>query len=197
MRIVGGACRGRQLVAPPGDTTRPTADRVRQALFDTLMHAAWGGRGLIEGASVLDVFAGTGAFGLEALSRGAAFARFLEQDGAALRSLRTNIAACGAERICEVIAGDALHLPAVRKGRPASLVFLDPPYGRDMAPAALRALDERGLIASDALVMAEIGRDEEWDPGAPVLDRRRHGAAQWVIFRKDPLRNDRVVRGAL
>src|SRR6185437_13440586 len=127
MRIVAGAWRGRPLVAPSGDTTRPTADRVRQALFDTMLHAAWGGRGVIEGAGVLDVFAGTGALGLEALSRGAAFARFLEQDGAALRALRTNILACGAERTCEVIAGDVLHLPAGGKGRPASLVFLDPP----------------------------------------------------------------------
>jgi len=186
MRIVAGAWRGRQLVAPSGDVTRPTADRVRQALFDTLLHAAWGGRGAIEGTGVLDAFAGTGAFGLEALSRGAAFARFFEQDAAALRVLRTNIAACGAERICEVIGGDVLRLPAARKSEPASLVFLDPPYGHNLVPGALKILGGRGFIAPDALVIAELGRDEEWQPVVPVLDRRRHGAAQWVVFRYGP-----------
>ena len=85
------------MVAPPGQGTRPTADRVRQALFDMLMHAEWGGREAIEGAVVLDVFAGTGALGLEALSRGAASACFIENDPAALKALRTNIAACRAE----------------------------------------------------------------------------------------------------
>ena len=92
MRIIAGAWRGRALQTPPGDTTRPTADRVRQALFDMLLHAPWGGRATIDGARVLDVFAGTGAFGLEALSRGAAFATFIEQDRAALVALRANIA---------------------------------------------------------------------------------------------------------
>src|SRR5580698_2435785 len=96
MRIVAGEWRGRSLVAPSGTETRPTADRVRQALFDMLMHAPWSGRAVIEGAAVLDVFAGTGALGLEALSRGAATAVFIENDATALKALRTNIAACGA-----------------------------------------------------------------------------------------------------
>jgi 16S rRNA (guanine966-N2)-methyltransferase len=198
MRIVAGAWRGRQLVAPLGNTTRPTADRVRQALFDTLLHAAWGGRGVIEGVGVLDVFAGTGALGLEALSRGAGFAQFLEQDDAALKSLRANIAACGAGRVCEIVAGNVLRLPPTRTtlprsgpaDGPASLVFLDPPYGCDLVPAALKSLGERGFIASDALVVAELGRDEDWNPDVPILDRRRHGAAQWVVFRNGPYRSD-------
>ena len=100
MRIVAGAWRGRALQAPPGDTTRPTADRVRQALFDMLLHAPWGGRDAVEGARVLDVFAGTGALGLEALSRGAAFATFIEQDRAALAALRANIATLRAAGRC-------------------------------------------------------------------------------------------------
>nr|WP_294527208.1 RsmD family RNA methyltransferase [uncultured Rhodopila sp.] len=106
MRIVAGAWRGRTLVAPPGQGTRPTADRVRQALFDMLMHAEWGGRQAIEGAAVLDVFAGTGALGLEALSRGAATACFIESDPAALKALRANVAACRAEDRTRVLGGD-------------------------------------------------------------------------------------------
>ncbi|HVY16305.1 MAG TPA: RsmD family RNA methyltransferase [Rhodopila sp.] len=191
MRIVAGAWRGRHLVAPSGNTTRPTADRVRQALFDTLLHASWGGRSLIEEAVVLDAFAGTGAFGLEALSRGARFAWFCEQDEAALAALRANIRACKAERRCEVVTGDLLRLgtSAGARGRkwgdmtpgPASLVFLDPPYGNGLVPAALRALADH--IAPDALVIAELGRDEAWHPDASILDLRRHGAAQIVMFR--------------
>jgi 16S rRNA (guanine966-N2)-methyltransferase len=108
MRIVAGAWRGRTLVAPRGQATRPTADRVRQALFDMLVHAEWGGREAIEGAAVLDVFAGTGALGLEALSRGAATACFIESDAAALKALRENVAACNAEDRAKVIVRDVL-----------------------------------------------------------------------------------------
>src|SRR5271163_969890 len=102
MRIIGGTWRGRALQAPPGDTTRPTADRARQALFDMLLHAPWGGREAVEDAVVLNAFAGTGALGLEALSRGAATAAFIEHDRAALAALRANIAACKAEPVCRV-----------------------------------------------------------------------------------------------
>src|SRR3984885_5248694 len=109
MRIVGGAWRGRTLVAPPGQGTRPTADRMRQALFDMLMHAEWGGRAAVEGAAVLDVFAGTGALGLEALSRGAASACFIESDGNALRALRANVAASGAGDRAQIVAGDVFR----------------------------------------------------------------------------------------
>jgi 16S rRNA (guanine966-N2)-methyltransferase len=124
MRIIAGAWRGRKLLAPPGAATRPTADRVRQALFDMLLHAPWGGREVVVGAAVLDAFAGTGALGLEALSRGAARATFLERDPAALAALHANIAACRAEQRATVLAADATRPPP---GTPCSLVFLDPP----------------------------------------------------------------------
>src|SRR4051812_19938869 len=124
MRIVAGAWRGRSLVGPPGMETRPTADRVRQALFDMLMHAPWAGRRVLEGASVLDVFAGTGALGLEALSRGAGRAVFVERARPALRALRANIEACKAQERCEVLAVDAV---SVSDGQRADIVFLDPP----------------------------------------------------------------------
>ena len=205
MRIVGGAWRGRRLVAPAGQGTRPTADRVRQALFDMLMHAAWGGRAVVEGAVVLDVFAGTGALGLEALSRGAASACFIESDAAALRALRANIEACGAVERAVVVAGDVLRLEDVTAGnrrgstRPrfrmgdassaaigvgvASLVFLDPPYGQDFVPRAMTHLREVGHIAAGALIVAETGRDETWIPEEQLLAERQHGAARVLIFR--------------
>jgi 16S rRNA (guanine966-N2)-methyltransferase len=181
-------------VAPPGQGTRPTADRVRQALFDMIMHAEWGGRGVVEGAAVLDVFAGTGALGLEALSRGAASACFIESDAAALRALRANVAACGAGEMAEVVATDVFAIPrsittrrstspGVSDDGGAGLVFLDPPYARDLVPRAIARLREIGRIASRALIVAEIGREEALSLAEPLLAERRHGAARIVIFR--------------
>ena len=140
-RIIAGAWRGRRLAAPPGLGTRPTAERVRQALFDMLAHAPWAqaagsGRSAIEGALVLDAFAGTGALGLEALSRGAAEAVFMERDPAALAALRANIAACDAADRARVFPGDVL---AAREGMPCGLVFLDPPYGQGLVARAVAA----------------------------------------------------------
>jgi 16S rRNA (guanine966-N2)-methyltransferase len=149
-----------------------------------LMHAEWGGRALIEGATVLDVFAGTGALGLEALSRGAASACFIESDPAALRALRTNIATCGAEDRTEVLAIDVLTGEVRRADRPASVVFLDPPYGRNFIPRALVSLRNAGRIGQDALIVAEVGRDETWVPDAPLLAERHYGAARVVVFRE-------------
>lgn len=207
MRIVAGAWRGRTLVAPPGSATRPTADRVRQALFDMLMHAEWGGRAVIEGAAVLDVFAGTGALGLEALSRGAASACFIENDPAALKALRANVAACRAADRVEVVAGDALQVHRTASSgvpRPAggaspalaaagrrqddggaSLVFLDPPYGQDLVPRALARLRDVGRIRHGALIVAETARDETWVPHRPLLADRQHGAARILVFNAD------------
>ncbi len=180
MRIVAGTWRGRALRAPPGQGTRPTAERVRQALFDMLVHAPWGGR--LDGLSVLDAFAGTGALGLEALSRGAAQASFLERDRGALDVLRANLAACGAAGRGRVVAGDVLRPPA---GQPCGLVFLDPPYGEALVPRAVAALRAAGWIAPGALLVAEVGAAE----GVPTLGNaeqvaeRRHGAALLAVWR--------------
>jgi 16S rRNA (guanine966-N2)-methyltransferase len=184
MRIVAGAWRGRVLRAPPGDTTRPTADRVRQALFDMLLHAPWGGRESIEGARVLDLFAGTGALGLEALSRGAAFATFIEHDRAALAALRANVAMLGTDRRCAVLAADALTIGmlAASSAAPCSLIFLDPPYGADMVPRALGHMTARGWIAPGALIVAETARDES-PLSTELLAERIHGAARISIWR--------------
>jgi 16S rRNA (guanine966-N2)-methyltransferase len=185
LRIISGVFRGRALVAPAGRATRPTADRVRQALFDMLLHAPWGGRDLIEGARVLDAFAGTGALGLEALSRGAAHAHFVERDRAALAALRANIAACRADARCIVLAADAIRPPP---GPACGLAFLDPPYGEDLVPRSLAALTGAGWIGPETVVVAEIGRDEAPPALGEVLAERPHGAARILVLRD-------VVRG--
>jgi len=181
MRIVAGAWRGRRLTAPPGAATRPTADRARQAIFDILAHARFTGRAVLFGARVLDGFAGTGAMGLEALSRGAAQATFIEADRAALAALRANIAACRAEQRTLVLAADMLRPPLATA--PATLLFLDPPYGRGLLAPALAALGAAGWVAPGALAVAELGADEPVPdlPGFTLLDRRTWGAAQ-VLF---------------
>jgi 16S rRNA (guanine966-N2)-methyltransferase len=181
MRIVAGAWRGRVLIAPTGRATRPTADRVRQALFDMLLHASWAGRDAIEGVRALDVFAGTGAFGLEALSRGAAQATFVERDRAALAALRANIATCHAQDRCAVLAVDAR---AVSAGEPAALIFLDPPYRQDLVPRALGRLRSVGYVASNALIIAETALDEPPPTSIPLLAERTHGAARLSIWRE-------------
>ncbi len=182
MRIVAGAWRGRRLLAPSGSTTRPTADRVRQALFDMLLHAPWGGRDAVEGTRVLDAFAGTGALGLEALSRGAAHATFMERDRAALTALRANIAACGAADRAIVLAVDATRPPPAEA--PCGLAFLDPPYGEELVPRAVSALRGAGWLAPRALIIAETGEDEALAEPVTILVSRTHGAARITVWRE-------------
>jgi 16S rRNA (guanine966-N2)-methyltransferase len=183
MRIIAGRWKGRALMAPPGLATRPTSDRARQAIFDQLWHAPWAGRAVVENAIVLDAFAGTGAMGLEALSRGATRGFFMEQDRAALTALRANIAACKAGDACRVIAGDVTAPPPA--ALPCSLLFLDPPYGKGLVPRALVALQAKGWIAPGAVIIAETGRDEEavMLPGFEVVSTRDHGAARLSALR--------------
>lgn len=185
MRIIAGAWRGRTLLAPAGSGTRPTADRVRQALFDAIVHAPWATWDpAFTGLRVLDAFAGTGALGLEALSRGAAHASFFERDRAALDVLRQNVRACGAGPRAEVRAVDATRPPP--PAAPCGLVFLDPPYRRGLVPAALAALGAAGWFAPGAVAVAETGpeeelAEEEWaeeEWAGEVLFDRRYGAAR-------------------
>lgn len=187
MRIIGGAWRGRVLQAPAGLATRPTAERVRQALFDRLLHAPWAGRDWLTGAAVLDGFAGTGALGLEALSRGAGHVTFLEHDRAALVALRANIAACGAQRQCTVVAGDARRppppaaLPGELPAGPAALVLLDPPYHAGLVVPAAAGLLRQGWIGPATLVVIETALTETV-PGAAVAEFT-HGAARMHVRR--------------
>ena len=158
---------------------------MRQALFDSLMHAPWAtgpdGRALLDGARVLDAFAGSGALGLEALSRGAAHATFFERDRAALAALRANVAACGADAAASVLAVDAIAPPLAQ--RPCDLVFLDPPYRLGLAARALDALAVRGWLAPDALLVIETAADEP-APVGPALLERTHGAARITAARR-------------
>lgn len=178
MRIVAGRWRGRGLAAPLGETTRPTSDRARQAVFDRLAHAPWA-EGVLDGAQVLDAFAGTGAMGLEALSRGAARAWFMETEVAARRALAANIATCRAEG-ATILAADATH---PTQGEACTLVFLDPPYGKGLIPVALAALRGAGWIAPGALVVCETARDEALGIGTP-LAIGFHGAARVSFIRE-------------
>ena len=150
MRIIAGAYKGRRLVTPRGDVTRPTADQVRIALMDTLM--PW-----LPAARVLDLFAGAGGVGLEALSRGAAHATFVERDARAVAALRENVAALGVVPAARVVRDDvARALVSLRRDRERfGLVFLDPPYDTDLTAATLGALGDGALLADGALVVAQ------------------------------------------
>ncbi len=181
-RIIAGRLRGRHLAVPPGPHTRPTAIRLRQAIFDILAHAPWAGGALLEGAAVLDGFAGSGALGLEALSRGATTVTFIEQDRAALAALRRNIESCAAQTETRIIAADMTRPPP---GPPQDVIFLDPPYGKDLLPPSLRGLRQAGWLAPGTLVVAEFGRlDPAPDSGA-ILAQRVHGAGQMIAWREN------------
>jgi 16S rRNA (guanine966-N2)-methyltransferase len=180
MRIIAGSFRGRTLVSPPGQATRPTAQRMRQAVFDMLMHAPWGGRRMMDGASVLDAFAGTGALGLEAASRGAARVSFMENDRHALAALRANVTACKLGHNAVIVAADVLRPPP---GTPHDLVFLDPPYARGLLPAAIAALSAASWIDAASLCVAEMERDETLDISGAVLAEKAHGVARVIVWR--------------
>jgi 16S rRNA (guanine966-N2)-methyltransferase len=174
MKIIAGRWKGRALAAPEGRDTRPTNIRARQAVFDILAHAPWHE---LDGAKVLDVFAGTGAYGLEALSRGAATASFMEMASSALAVLKSNIAACKAED-ARIVAADALNPPS---GTPHDLVFLDPPYGQALVKPALKALAAKGWIAPGAIIVAELGPGDALDIPEPLAERN-HGKARLKIW---------------
>lgn len=187
MRIVGGRFEGRAIEAPQGRDTRPTGDRARESLFNVLAHAAWSPG--LEGRRVLDLFAGSGALGLEAISRGAAFALFVETEPAARGAIRDNIEALGlfgATRIHRRDAADLGVKPA-GLGEPFDLVFLDPPYHKGLGERALARLGEGGWIASDALIVFECAADETpATPGYETLDERAYGAAKVLFLRRAP-----------
>jgi 16S rRNA (guanine966-N2)-methyltransferase len=152
MRIVGGRLRGRTLAAPKSGAIRPTADRLREALFNILIHA-YGDP--VTDARVLDLFAGTGALALEALSRGAAFALFVDDGAEARALLRENVAVLGLGGATRIFRRDATKLGPAHPVEPFSLVFLDPPYGQGLAEQALAAARAGGWLTPDALIVVE------------------------------------------
>ena len=179
MRIVAGEWRRRQLRAPPGEGTRPTADRTRETLFSMLASRL----GSFEGLAVADLFAGSGALGLEALSRGAERCLFVENDATALRALRGNIAALRAQQRCEVIAGSVLALGPAKAA--ADLVLLDPPYHSGAGAVALDRLARLGWIGEATWVALETAKDEPVNVKALNIEAERAvGAARLTLLRR-------------
>lgn len=169
MRVISGTARGRRLVAPTGLDVRPSTDRVREATFNAL-----GSLGVLSGATVLDLFAGSGALGIEALSRGAARAHFVDASPAALAAVRTNLAALELEQHAHVERADALEF--VQRMQPVDVALLDPPYAFDRWPELLRALDA-------AVLVIESDREVELDDRLDVVRRRRYGGTVVTIAR--------------
>lgn len=184
MRIIAGQFRGRRLAAlgkgDPAAHLRPTTDRVRESLFGMLQGGRFGAP--LDGARVLDLFAGTGALGLEALSRGAVSATFVETGNKALALLARNIALCGAEAVATILKRDVRRLGDV-SGPPYDLVFLDPPYGQGLGEAALSAALAGGWLADAALVVWEEAKPPSVPPQFHALDVRRFGDTAITILR--------------
>ena len=174
MRIVGGRLKGRSLAAPSGSLTRPTTDRTREALFNILSHQH---ADILENARVLDLFAGTGALGLEALSRGASYAHFVENNASARAAIRTNIETFCLTGIARIYRRDATKLGPIGTLKPFNMVFLDPPYGRGLGELALADASANGWLVSGALAIWEEAATTE--VSAPnrfeILDERSYG----------------------
>jgi len=185
MRIVAGKHRGRRIAAPDGHDVRPTSDRAREALFDILQHGNFTADGTspLIGAHVLDVFAGSGALGLEALSRGAAHVTFIENSATARSALRANAKTLGELARMTVVQADATKPPGA--GAPCELVLMDPPYRSGLAAPALSALAERGWLAEGAICVAEISAAETFEApaGFTSLDERRYGKTKLEFLR--------------
>ena len=190
MRIVGGRFKGRSLVTPDGQNTRPTSDRAREAIFNILAHAEWAPD--LDGARVMDVFAGSGALGLEALSRGAAFCLFVETDDQARGAIRDNVETFALFGTTRVHRRDAAQLGS-RPGSQAEafdLVFLDPPYRKGLGEKALATLISGNWLSENAIIVFERAADEDdfvtevWDK----INTKTYGAAQ-VLFLKQKIFN--------
>jgi len=182
MRVVGGRLRGRALAAPKSKAIRPTADRLRESLFNILVHA-FGDP--VTGARVLDLFAGTGALGIEALSRGAAFALFIDEGAEARALLRENVTALGLGGASRIFRRDATKLGAAYPVAPFSLAFLDPPYGHGLAAAALTSAFAGGWFTPDALIIVEEAAKAQFaaPEGFTEIDRRRYDDTEFVFLR--------------
>lgn len=178
MRIIAGEWRGRKITAPKGETTRPTADRTRETLFSMLTSRL----GTFEGLSVGDMFAGSGALGLEALSRGAAHCLFVEQEEQALKAIRANIAAFGAREKSDVRAGSVMGMGAARQ--PLDLIMLDPPYETGAGMVALDKMQRQGWINDATWLALETGLKEDVSVKNFAIDvERKVGKAKITLMR--------------
>ena len=182
MRIVGGTFRGRTIVAPKGMATRPTTDRTRESLFNIIEH----GYGGCEGTRVLDLFAGSGAMGLEALSRGAVQVLFVDDAAAARGAIRENIEALGQQGTTKIFRRDATNMgaPNAKMGSSYALVFCDPPYGKGLAERAITSAREGGWLTQDALILVEeINGAFKVPEGFEEVDRRAFGETEVTFLR--------------
>ena len=182
MRVVGGRLRGRNIASPASNEIRPTQDRLRESLFNILMHAY---DNPIDGARVLDLFAGTGALGIEAVSRGAAFTLFVDNGAEARALLRNNVEALGLGGVTKVYRRDATNLGPSYPVEPFSLVFLDPPYGRGLADKAVASLRDGKWLTPGALVVVEETKAAGFSApdGFAELERRAYDETEFVFLR--------------
>src|SRR5579871_3464859 len=182
MRIVGGRLKGRMLASPSSREIRPTADRLRESVFNILVHAY---DDPIAGARVLDLFAGTGALGIEAVSRGAAFALFVDNGAEARALLRNNVETLALGGVTKIFRRDATNLGPAHPVEPFSLVFLDPPYGKGLAEKALASLRDGGWLTPDAIVVVEEAKAANFaaPDGFAELERRAYDDTEFVFLR--------------
>jgi 16S rRNA (guanine966-N2)-methyltransferase len=182
MRVVGGRLRGRNIASPTSRDIRPTQDRLRESLFNILMHAY---DNPIDGARVLDLFAGTGALGIEAISRGAAFTLFVDNGAEARALLRNNVEALGLGGVSKVYRRDATDLGPAHPVQPFALAFLDPPYGRGFAEKSLASLRDGGWLTKSALVVVEESKSSAVaaPSGYDELERRAYDDTEFVFLR--------------
>ncbi len=185
MRIVSGRFRGRTLKAPGDAALRPTSDKVRQAIFNILEHAGFAAEFALEGARVVDLFAGTGALGLEALSRGAKYCLFIEDAAESRAIIRENVEALGLTGASKIWRRDATNLGALDTLAPFDLAFLDPPYRKGLLAPALKGLAAGGWLNANALVIAEAAEDEAMPivDGFEILDDRVYGDTRIAFMR--------------
>lgn len=185
MRIVAGRFKGAQIATPSGRDIRPTADRLRESLFNILIH---GHDDPVEGARVIDLFAGTGALGLEALSRGARHCLFIEEAAEARALIRRNVEAMKLTGETRIYRRDATRLGAAGTHTPFDLAFLDPPYGRSLGEAALASLAAGGWLKTGALAVLEeaAGAEIALPAGFVLLDERSQGISKLLILRYEP-----------
>ncbi len=182
MRVVGGRLKGRNLASPSSQAIRPTADRLRESVFNILIHAY---DNPLQGARVLDLFAGTGALGIEAISRGAAFALFVDNGAEARALLRNNVETLGLGGVTKVYRRDATDLGPAHPVEPFSLAFLDPPYGKGFAEKALASLRDGGWMMPDALLVVEEAEAAAFKApeGFEELERRAYDDTEFVFLR--------------
>jgi 16S rRNA (guanine966-N2)-methyltransferase len=184
MRIVGGRLKGRNLASPTSSDIRPTADRLRESLFNILIHAY---DNPIADARVLDLFAGTGALGIEAVSRGAKFALFVDNGAEARALMRNNVEALGLGGVTKIYRRDATHLGQAHPVEPFSLAFLDPPYAKGLAEKALASLRDGAWLTRGALLVIEEAKAAAFKApeGFEELERRAYDDTEFVILRAE------------